>query len=193
MIQIRKTLGWLLFLFLYFGIRLPLMIVGILFFPVMYYTRDKKTDNLKKIFWLWDNEEDGIYGAQFWLDKYKGVKNLKTAYTWSAIRNPVNNMRFVFGINRDEWEKDYLYYGDKEIPTPKFSRLLGRPIWHLSYIKAWGIYLPSFWYINPTGDYTHFRVRLGWKSTWKWIENNELSETGKWSGFAIQFLPKRKG
>ena len=192
--KLSKLLGWATWFFLYFCVRLPLILVGLVLFPLMYWTRNKDTNKLAKIFWIWDNEEDGIYGAPFWWErKYGGVKDLKTAYTWSALRNPVNNMRFVFGVNRDKWKKNYFFYGDKEIPHPRLAREKGGKVWHLSYIKVGILYLPSFWYIKSTGPDTHFRIRAGWKCTWDWIEDQGLSKTGKYSGFALQFLPKRKG
>ena len=192
--MITKILAWTTWFVSYFLIRLPLIIAGFILFPIMYYTRDKKTDKLAKFFWLWDNEEDGIYGADFWIKKYNGVRDFKTAYMWSAVRNPVNNMRFIFGINRDTWKKNYKYYGDKEIPHPRIAREKGGTVWHLSYVKVNKfLWLPSFWYIKATGPDTHFRIRLGWKCTLDWIENNNLSNTGKYSGFAFQLMPRRKG
>lgn len=62
--------------------------------------------------WLWGNEEDGVTGPTWW-EQRTGVylwpedvpkwrqclKMAWSAYRWSALRNPSNNMRFIPGIN----------------------------------------------------------------------------------------------
>ena len=190
----RHIQAWLLWLIGYWFIRFPLIIIGLIFFPLMYATR-KKDDSLRMPFWLWDNEEDGIYGALFWIRRHDGKMNLKTAYTWSALRNPVNNMRFTFlGINRDDMEEfGYDYWGDFDIPNPRLAREMNGAIWHYSLVKYGWLWYPSFWYIKATSEDKHFRIRLGWKCTYDWIKDNNLSDTGKFSGMTFQFLPKRNG
>ena len=188
--------AWVLWVVVFFCIRLPLMAIGVVFFPLMYVTR-KRDDSLRKIFWLWDNEEDGIYGAPFWIKRNDGKYNFKTAYTWSALRNPVNNMRFTkLGLNRDKIiDIEYKYWGDPEIPTPHLARnRKGRKMWHYSLVRRGWLWYPSFWYINATkSNVKHFRVRAGWKCTYKWIQDNDLSQSGKYSGATFQFLPNRNG
>lgn len=185
--------AWLLWAIGFFLIRLPLIIIGLIIFPIAYATR-KKGDSLRLLFWLWDNNEDGIYGAPFWIARHDGKRNFKTAYTWSALRNPVNNMRFTFlSINRDEWKGQGYFRGDVEIPNPSLSRTFDRAVWHYSLVNHNGLWYPSFWYIKATSDKKHFRIRLGWKCTHKWISDNDLSETGKYSGMTFQFLPNRDG
>src|SRR5690606_23980281 len=54
--------------------------------------------------WLWGNEEDGVNGPMWWAERtraYDGgrLRLAWSAYRWSALRNPVNNLRFVPGIN----------------------------------------------------------------------------------------------
>lgn len=59
-----------------------------------------------KWMWLWDNEEDGIYGDQ---DGYGGRMWWNIFY-WSALRNSVNNFRFckyVSGKGRPLWRKTW--------------------------------------------------------------------------------------
>ena len=182
--------AWLLWVVGFFLIRLPLMILGFIIFPIAYVTR-KKDDSLWLLFWLWDNEEDGIYGAEWF---HKGTRDFKTAYKWSVIRNPVNNMRFTFlGLDRDFGIEDYEMKGDYRIPNPRLARLQGGSIWHYTLVKSGWLWYPSFWYIKSINESKHFRMRIGWKCTWKWIQDNELSKTGKYSGITFQFLPYRNG
>jgi hypothetical protein len=58
--------------------------------------------------WLWGNEEDGVTGPAWWWDRTcRGYARHNapwwvsawSAYRWSALRNPSNNMRFLPGIN----------------------------------------------------------------------------------------------
>ena len=186
--------AWLLWIIVYFFIRLPLILLGFPIFPIAYYTR-RRDDSLRWLFWIYDNREDGIYGAPFWIARNDGKRNFKTAFTWSVLRNPVNNMRFTFlGINREGWRGQYEYKGDFEIPNPSLSRSFGKAIWHYSLVKDRGIYWPSFWYIKAKSDDKHFRIRLGWKCTWKWIQDDDdRGEVYKWSGATFQFLPNRNG
>lgn len=183
--------AWLFWVICFFLIRLPLMILGFVIFPIAYVTR-KKDDSLWLLFWLWDNKEDGIYGAKWF---HKGTRDFKTAYKWSVIRNPVNNMRFTFlGLDRDNMEDfEWEYFGQYPIPTPRLARDRGGVMWHYSVVWNGWLWFPSFWYIRSKSNIKHFRVRLGWKCTYKWILNNELSATGKFSGITFQFLPNRDG
>lgn len=58
------------------------------------------------LFWLYSNCEDGIDGLrggdpaqQWWADKTRGMTSQKRIFKWSALRNPVNNLRYVPFIN----------------------------------------------------------------------------------------------
>lgn len=57
-----------------------------------------------KIFWLWDNDEDGHLGEPYgkWSANRKGrERTLLSRWLWCFIRNPVNNMQFTSwgGVN----------------------------------------------------------------------------------------------
>lgn len=57
--------------------------------------------------WLWGNEEDGVVGPTWWRQRmrvgtgypWSWWRESWSAYRWSALRNPSNNMRFIPGIN----------------------------------------------------------------------------------------------
>lgn len=74
-----------------------------------------------RAFWIWDNDEDGICAPGLTPPTPWG------AFYWSALRNPVNNLRYVPGVSK-----------------------VGRPLWR----KTWGA-KPGGWYAqagwNPSG------------------------------------------
>lgn len=57
-----------------------------------------------RLTWLWGNEEDGVAGPEWWRERtgvarYGWLNGCWSAYRWSALRNPTNNLRFVPFIN----------------------------------------------------------------------------------------------
>lgn len=69
--------------------------------------------------WLWSNDEDGVY--PFWYAKINPTWSVgRTVFVWTALRNPVNNLRFVPGVSKK-----------------------GRPFWR----KTWGS-KPGGWYVQ---------------------------------------------
>lgn len=60
-------------------------------FPIAYVFRNTK---LKKIFWIYYDDEDGFNGTQWFLEaKDLEPNTFKTAYLWCAIRNPAWNLQ----------------------------------------------------------------------------------------------------
>lgn len=60
-------------------------------FPLVYIFRNTKIRHIKP-FWYYFDDEDSIYGSEYWR-KAKGLKeNFITAYRWNAIRNPAWNL-----------------------------------------------------------------------------------------------------
>lgn len=58
--------------------------------------------------WIWDNEIDGIFGPT------NTPYTRWQAFYWSALRNPVNNFRFVVGVSqkgRPLWYKTWTILG----------------------------------------------------------------------------------
>jgi hypothetical protein len=58
------------------------------------------------LFWPWSNSEDGVDGLrggdpaqQWWADKTRGMSPAKRIWLWAAVRNPVDNLRFVPLLN----------------------------------------------------------------------------------------------
>lgn len=99
--------SWVIF---YFGVLIPMIVFGWVLIPIMallgrYEFRASKYFYInngevpKKILawhdkwmWPWGNEEDGIAAGRQYQDAGATWKQI---IYWSALRNPVNNLRFV--------------------------------------------------------------------------------------------------
>lgn len=152
---------WLVRIILIF---LPLAILGFIVIPLAicagsyrmrlshYFTREV----LQFPWWasLWSNAEDGVDGLRggdpaqtWWAEKTKGWPTAKRIFIWSALRNPVNNLRYV------------------PLLTPKFrpSRIYSIGLDHEMQDGEGG------WYFAWQGIYSclryetaHFRFWIGW-------------------------------
>ena len=109
-------LQWLFILL----IRIPLILIGLFIVPIgicfnkvdyssarrfTKYNTDRKwvLVTLPDWLWIWSNDEDGALGdKRGWWDancKSGYSRDFLSKYVWLALRNPVNNMRFVKGIS----------------------------------------------------------------------------------------------
>lgn len=185
MIAFRVFIGWLLF-WVFFAFRSALVVVGLFIIPVAYYFR--VGDRFPKWAWIWGNDSDSIFGPP-WFNL--GFFSFRNCYIWTAIRNPVNNMRRVPAFNVDSSVMRYAIFGDRDTPCPKLSRVTGKPIWHLTLVHQNRLYYPSFWLIYAYSETRHFRIRLGWKCSPDWIcRPKRIRES---VGLTFQLLPFRKG
>lgn len=171
-----------------FSIRSILVLLGFVVVPIAFYFRIGA--RFPKTFWLWDNQENGIFGPPWF---HRGYYDFWTCFKWCALRNPVNNLRFIalFNVTHSEGF-DYIVIGRDEYPDPIIARQLGKPIWHLTLVKQKGIWYPSFWFIYAFQNKRHFRIRIGWKCTPDWIkEPTDLIHDDV--GLTFQLMPYRKG
>lgn len=67
---------------------------------------DRTVLKFPRIFWLWGNDEDGVDGLrggdpaqQWWANKTAGWSPQKRIFTWSAMRNPVDSLRWIPVLN----------------------------------------------------------------------------------------------
>lgn len=76
--------------------------------------------------WVWSNDEDGIYPT--WYHRVNPTWSYgRTIFVWTALRNPVNNFRFVRGVSK-----------------------IGRPLWRKTWgAKPGGFYVQAGW--NASG------------------------------------------
>lgn len=60
--------------------------------------------------WLWQNQEDGVMGPTW----YNPTKSRWKSFTWTALRNSVNNLRYVPGVSakgRPLWIRNWTIHG----------------------------------------------------------------------------------
>jgi len=69
-------------------IKFSLAFLGLFVVAVAIYLDGDNSDNWPDSFWLWGNSEEAV--PEWW--KATG----KSSWWWYAVRNPVNNMRFLF-------------------------------------------------------------------------------------------------
>lgn len=86
----------------WWSINLPLFLLGLVLVPFAIWFRvvqrgpitDRLIANAPRWLWLWGNDEDGL--AADWYDQqHQDWSPFRVMYTWSALRNSVNNLRFV--------------------------------------------------------------------------------------------------
>lgn len=101
-VVVRPYLGWLDFIAIQM-IALILFPIGLLIVGYKAFTREWEFDMKRQqyhwagwgghLLWLFDNDEDGIFGP---LPLVIVVKNPRwQSFYWCALRNPVNNLRFI--------------------------------------------------------------------------------------------------
>ena len=101
---------------------------------------------------IWGNEEHPYAPQWFKPDWPFKLRQ----YWWRAIRNPVNNIRFLFeDIRLGDLEEQ------KGVPSPdKAVRELGRDsAWRWRRYK----YFSEYMYMRRTGYKKYFEFRIGWK------------------------------
>lgn len=86
------------------------VITSYFMFPLYYILKDSKSA-LKRILWLYGDDEDGVYGAEYW-KKAKGIKkdNFITAYRWSVLRNPAWNLHTLIAPEGEQ-EREIKSFG----------------------------------------------------------------------------------
>lgn len=88
---------------LWFALQIPLFILGLILIPIALWcdaahTVDSLIHFTWKWMWLWDNAEDGI--CPVWYERAHPTWGpIRLAFTWSAIRNSVNNLQRVKWLN----------------------------------------------------------------------------------------------
>ena len=71
--------------------------LGFVFIPIAIATRGPQSKDWPFLFWLWGNNEEGC--PDWWYrmaEKKGGIRAKFPTFWWYAVRNNVNNMRFIF-------------------------------------------------------------------------------------------------
>lgn len=117
-----KALGWIWFALVQL-IELVFLLAGLVLLAPLaatrcWITRESKYFPGRQVTawrggwftWAWCNDEDGVTGADFYRARFRDDR--LCAYCWSALRNPANNLRFVFkwiGGPFYRWENGKFY------------------------------------------------------------------------------------
>ena len=65
---------------------------GVLLYPIAWLLK-KSVYSTKIPLWWWFDDEDGLFGAEYWRKAKKITKlNFWTSYRWCALRNPMWNL-----------------------------------------------------------------------------------------------------
>lgn len=78
-------------------IHIALILLGLIVVPVALHLSEGKQDQWPDLLWVWGNDEEFV--PDWWLD-HASLDNWYTKswprWWWFAVRNPVNNFRFIF-------------------------------------------------------------------------------------------------
>lgn len=106
-----------------------------------------------RIAWLWNNQEDGVDGLrggdpaqQWWADKTAGWSPIRRIFVWSALRNPVDSLRWVPLLNPIIFVPGVSFIGMDHEPAKGengwyFAWLAGTP-YSCIRVERWGF---RFW------------------------------------------------
>lgn len=152
-------------------VRLLGILAGVFSIPAIIYAEYKKDDKLPKLFYLWDNMEDGYHGCK------RGVVNwftyrrdstsfwgrVKKSIYWSVIRNPFNNGSRLMGIpvkDIQEIEEKGNFENIVHIHEEVKSKGTITSFVGAKYKKIW---FPQLRVIKQVGKDTFFDFQIGWK------------------------------
>jgi hypothetical protein len=153
---------WLAMWLAYVLVAIPLLVVGI---PICYvlarlnYTVTRKSRYYDRIittwpdlFWLWGNEEDGIFPD--WYEP--ALPRWKRAWYWTAFRNSTRNLPFVPLVGVRVKPGKVRFIGDAD-STPLSAPPAGQSRWSFTWQ---GPYAGFLWMRNGRRLY---QLWFGWK------------------------------
>lgn len=170
--------------------KIVLILLGLVFVPVALLTRhmtlDGKADTTNHwpdVFWLWGNDEE--HCPDWWKERAK--QDWWTRYWpqfwWYAVRNPVNNLRYVFKDREASIQTDWQWKEPMEAPQLIKHNEISAYRWSWSgpfsgYRRVWITEHPDDGFESP-GTYTE--LWLGFK----------VGSTVPGLGFAMQYRRNR--
>lgn len=136
----------------------------------------------------WGNEEDGIAGPRSFMH---GAPAWKRAFVWSAWRNPVNNLRFIypFGITIDpariRWRGNVV---DSPLDDDR-----NEGVFRFRWSYTWQGIFAGFWLRAPVGGRV-LNFRCGYKLVPKDARGvPDYDYRSKGCGFGLQLQMRGKG
>ena len=119
--------------------------------------------NLPKVVWLWGNDYDGLLGdKRGWWDENTPFGVSPTSYLamwwWAALRNPVNNMRFVSLWSAPIRGSVITYKGDYIVEDKP-----GMAGWQFVQAEKDGKKWYGFYLVKQWNETRAFVIRIGFK------------------------------
>jgi len=151
------------------------MLMGLIIVPIAIHLSEGKKEQWPDIFWLWGNDEEFI--PKWWLIRAKEQNWLIKRFPrfwWFAIRNPVNNFRYIFKDRKAKIEGW----------APQNMEAIDIVAWKVDEAHRWAYNGPFAGYckiwLNNNGTYSEFWI--GWK----------VGSTIPGMGFTMQLRLNRK-
>jgi hypothetical protein len=154
-------------------------LLGLIMVPICLGTVDGEFTGL---FWLWGNDEEGC--PEWWLERAADGKAGKVAqwfprFWWYAIRNPVNNSRFIF---KEPKRIVINYHGNWRLQMPMEPQQLLDAGQGMAYLWRAAGPFAGYRRVWLNGDDRYSEVWIGWK----------VGSLVPGMGFATQVRLKRK-
>ncbi|WP_448120474.1 DUF7338 family protein [Pseudomonas veronii] len=123
----------------------------------------REISNLPKWAWLFGNDYDGLQGDKrgWWAENTPfgwPVDSFMAMWWWAAVRNPVNNMRFVKLWQAPVKGSTITYVGDYTVRDHP-----GEAGWQFVTTENGGKHWYGFYLVHQWSDARAFVIRLGFK------------------------------
>ena len=123
----------------------------------------REISNLPKWAWLFGNDYDGLLGDRrgWWAENTPfgwPVDSFMAMWWWAAVRNPVNNMRFVKLWQAPVKGSTITYVGDYTVRDHP-----GEAGWQFVTTENGGKHWYGFYLVHQWSDTRAFVIRLGFK------------------------------
>lgn len=160
--------------------------------PSQVYAGRKVTAFKSPLFWLWGNEEDGVLGPEWyaaahpkWGPKFRG-------WMWSAIRNPVNNDRFIapIGVRIDPTRVRSVGNCKASPQDDEAAEGVMRFRWSYTVQGAYS----GLWVRYPLNNGKYINFRIGWKLLPKdkeGVPDYDYRKPGCGFGLQLQLRPSK--
>lgn len=148
------------------AVHLVAILLGLIIVPVAIEVAGEQSKNWPKVFWLWGNDEEGV--PDWWLQR-------GSSFWWYAIRNPVNNFRFLFADRVPEIESNW--FDEHPMESANLQKVGQSMAYRWAYSGPFAGYR-QVW-LNSTDTYSEFWI--GWK----------IGSTVPGMGFTMQYRRNR--
>jgi hypothetical protein len=168
-------------------LKAVLILAGLIIVPIALLTQrmglhqdGADHEHWPDLFWLWGNDEEQC--PDWWLDRAANGKENKVAgwfprFWWYAIKNPANNMRFLFK-DVEGFQEDSNWPSNWTMEAPVMLRN-GQA---MAYRYRWSGWKSGYRRVWLHGDEKYTELYVGWK----------LGNAVPGLGITMQYRRKRK-